>query len=173
MVLPEYETISWSDYLALGVMDQVEALILEDQGLEKSQYKVASLGIDPSAALYHGFYCVDGYSNNYDVEYKHAFRKVIAPELERNAWLKKYFDEWGNRCYLFSNELPGYYNIEKGSFWYSDLQIDTAALKGLGCDYILSAAYVVNAQEIGLELLQEEAVATPESYYQIYIYKIR
>ena len=173
IVVPEYETISWSDYLALGVMDQVEALILEDQGLDKSQYKVASLGIDPAAALYHGFYCVDGYSNNYDVEYKHAFRKVIAPELERNEWLKKYFDEWGNRCYLFSNEIPGYYNIEKGSFWYSDLQIDTAALKGLGCDYILSAAYVVNAEDIGLELLQEEAVGTPESYYQIYIYKIR
>ena len=173
IVLPEYETISWSDYFALGVMDQVEALILEDQGLEKSQYKVASLGIDPVAALYHGFYCVDGYSNNYDVEYKHAFRKVIAPELERNEWLKLYFDEWGNRCYLFSNEIPGYYNIEKGSFWYNDLQIDTSALRDLGCDYILSAAYVVNAEDIGLELLQEEAVGTPESYYQIYIYKIR
>ena len=47
------------------------------------------------------------------------------------------------------------------------------ALKSLGCDYILSAAYVVNAEEIGLELLLEEAVGTPESYYQIYIYKIR
>jgi len=173
MVFPEYETISWSDYFALGVMEQVEAFILEDQGLEKSQYKVASLGIDPASALYHGFYCVDGYSNNYDVEYKHAFRKIIAPELERNEWLKLYFDEWGNRCYLFSAEIPGYYNIEKDSFWYNDLQIDTAALKGLGCDYILSAAYVVNAEDIGLELLKEEPIRTPESYYQIFIYKIR
>lgn len=173
IVLPEYETISWSDYFAMGVMDQVEEFIFSDQGLEKAQYKVASLGIDPVAALYHGFYCVDGYSNNYGVEYKHAFRKVIAPELERNEWLKSYFDEWGNRCYLFSDEIPGYYNIEKGSFWYNDLQIDTVALKDLGCDYILSAAYVVNAEDIGLELLQEEAIGTPESYYQIYIYKIR
>ena len=167
MVMEEYETISWSDYFAIGVMDQVEAFLYEKEGLEKSEYKVASLGIDPVAALYHGFYCVDGYSNNYDVEYKHAFRKVIAPELEA------YFDDWGNRCYLFSSEIPGYYNIEKGTFWYNDLQINAEALKDLGCSYILSAAYVVNAEEIGLELLQEDAIETPESYYRIYIYKIR
>ena len=43
----------------------------------------------------------------------------------------------------------------------------------MGCSYILSAAYVVNAEEIGLELLQEDAIETPESYYRIYIYKIR
>ncbi len=172
IAFPEYETISWSDYFAIGVMDQVETFIYEKEGLEKSNYKVASLGIDPAAALYHGFYCVDGYSNNYDVEYKHSFRKAIAPELERNEWLKLYFDDWGNRCYLFSAEIPGYYNIEKGTFWYNDLQIDTAALKELGCTYILSAAYVVNAESIGLELLQEDAIETPESYYRIYIYKI-
>ena len=173
ILLPEYETISWSDYFAIGVMDQVEEYIYENQELEKSEYKVVSLGIDPVAALYHGFYCLDGYSNNYDVEYKHTFRRVIEPELERNDWLKKYFDEWGNRCYLFSSEIPGYYNIEKGTFWYNDLQINTAALKDLGCAYILSAAYIVNGEEIGLELLDEEAIETPESYYRIYIYKIR
>ena len=107
------------------------------------------------------------------MEYKHAFRKVIEPELERSEWLRFYFDDWGNRCYLFSAEIPGYYNIEKGTFWYNDLQIDTAPLKELGCTYILSAAYVVNAEDIGLELLREEPVGTPESYYQIFIYKIQ
>lgn len=172
ILLPDYETLSWSDYLALGVMEQAEQFIYETTGMEMSEYKVASLGIDPSAALYHGFYCVDGYSNNYDLEYKHAFRKVIAPELERNDWLLDYYDNWGNRCYLYSAEIPGYFNIEKGSFWYNDLQIDTQALADLGCDYILSAAYVVNAEEKSLKLLREEAFETAESYYRIYIYEI-
>lgn len=172
LLLPDYETISWSDYLALGVMDQVEAFLEEHEGLKKEEYKVASLGIDPSAALYHGFYCVDGYSNNYDVEYKHAFREVIAPELDSSEWLRSYYDDWGNRCYLFSAEIPGYYNIEKGTSWYNHLQIDTQALKQLGCDYILSAAYIVNAEEIHLELLQEEAFETESSYYRIYVYKV-
>ena len=169
---PGYRSISWSDYFAVGVMDQVENYIYENEGLEQSEYRVASLGIDPVAALYHGFYTVDGYSNNYDVNYKHAFRDVIASELERNDWLKEYYDEWGNRCYLFSAEIPGYYNIEKGSFWYNDLKINTDALKNLGCDYILSAAYIVNAEELELELLREDAFETMESYYRIYIYKL-
>lgn len=173
ILLPEYETISWSDYFAIGVMDQVETYIYENEGLDQSEYRVASLGVDPVAALYHGFYTVDGYSNNYDVNYKHAFREVIAPELERNDWLREYYDGWGNRCYLFSAEIPGYYNIEKGSFWYNDLQINTAVLKDLGCDYILSAAYIVNAEDLNLKLLREDPFVTEESYYRIYIYKLQ
>lgn len=172
LLIPEYETISWSDYMAMGVMEQVEEYIRTEEGLEKEQYRVASLGIDPSAALYHGFYSVDGYSNNYDLEYKHAFREVIAPELERNDWLRTYYDDWGNRCYLYSAEIPGYFNVEKGSAWYNDLQINTQALKDLGCDYLLSAAYIVNAEQIHLRLLREEAFDTESSYYRIYIYKL-
>ena len=172
LLLPEYETISWSDYFALGVMEQVEEYLSTQEGLEKNEYKVASLGIDPSAALYHGFYCVDGYSNNYDLAYKHTFRKVIAPELEKNDWLCDYYDNWGNRCYLFAAEIPGYYNIEKGTSWYSNLHLDTQALKELGCDYILSAAYIVTAEDMNLTLLREEAFETESSYYRIYIYKI-
>lgn len=170
---PGYDTISWSDYLALGVMEQVESFILEEEGLEKTEYKVASLGIDPAAALYHGFYCVDGYSNNYDLEYKHRFRKVLAPELERNDYLREYYDGWGNRCYLFFAEIPGYFNIQKGSFWFQDLQIDTQALAKLGCRYILSAAYIMNSEEENLVLLREEPFETADSYYRIYIYRIQ
>ncbi len=172
ILLKDYETISYSDYLAIGVMDQVENYIQKTTGKEKSEYKVASLGIDPASALYHGFYCVDGYSNNYDLEYKHRFGKVIEPELERNDWLKNYYDTWGNRCYLFFSEIPGYYNIERNSFWFNDLQLNTTALKELGCDYIFSAAYIVNAEENNLELLREEPFNTDSSYYQVFIYKI-
>ena len=172
MFLADYETISFSDYYAIGVLEQVEAYLEEAESLQKSEYKVASLGIDPAAALYHGFYCVDGYSNNYDLEYKHSFRKVIEPELERNEWLKNYYDTWGNRCYLFFSEIPGYYNIERNSFWFNDLQLNTFALKELGCNYIFSAAYIVNAEENALELMREEPFYTESSYYQIFIYKI-
>ena len=168
----DYDVITYSDYLAVGVMNQAEAFLEEREGLRKNEYKVASLGIDPAAALYHGFYCVDGYSNNYDLAYKHAFREVIAPELEQSAYLLEYYDNWGNRCYLLSAECPGYYTIEKNGFFYSNLQINTEALRKLGCDYILSAAYVVNAEEEKLLLLNEEAFETQDSYYRIFVYKI-
>ena len=164
--------LSWSDYLALGVMDQVEDYIYNETGQSISEYTVVSLGIDPAATLYHGFYCIDGYSNNYDLAHKHAFRKAIAPELSKNDYLKTLFDGWGNRCYLFSSEIPGYYNIERNSFWYNQLAIDTSALKDLGCEYILSAAYIVNAEDLHLTLLREEPFNTETSYYQIFLYEI-
>lgn len=172
LLMPDYDTITWSDYYALGVMEQVEEFLLATGGLQMEEYKVASLGIDPAAALYHGFYCIDGYSNNYPLSYKKAFREAIAPELAKSDYLKTYFDDWGNRCYLFSAEIPGYYNVEKGSFWYNSLELNTSALKALGCDYILSAAYIVSAENMNLTLLREEPFETPDSYYRIYLYKI-
>ena len=85
---------------------------------------MVSLGIDPAAALYHGFYSLDGYSNNYPLSYKHRFREVIAPELAKSEYLTDYFDDWGNRCYMFSAECPGYYTIEKKGFRFMDYSID-------------------------------------------------
>ncbi len=172
LITSDYEGISWRDYYAIGVMEQVENYIYETDDLTINEYKVASLGIDPCAALYHGFYCVDGYSNNYPLDYKLAFRPVIASELEKSAWLCSYYDDWGNRCYLHAVESQGYYNIEKGTFYYSNLELNTDALKDLGCNYILSAAYIVSPDKMNLTLLCEEAISTEDSYYNIYIYKI-
>lgn len=168
----DYGILSYSDYFALGVMDQVEEYLSETTGLAPESYRVVSLGVDPVAALYQGFYCLDGYSNNYSLDYKHAFREVIAPELAKSDYLTQYFDDWGNRCYLFSAEAPAYYTIEKGEFAFLDLQIDTDALKKLGGKYILSAAYILDPEERGLKLLREEPFATQESYYQIYLYEV-
>lgn len=172
LLLTNYENISWKDYYALDIMEQVEHYIFTEENLQIHEYKVASLGIDPCAALYHGFYCVDGYSNNYPLEYKLAFRSVIASELAKSDWLRSYYDDWGNRCYLHAVESQGYFNIEKGTFYYTNLEIDTYALHELGCDYILSAAYIVQPEEMNLTLLNEQAIDAPESYYNIYIYKI-
>lgn len=169
---PEYEAISYGDYYALGVMDQVRAAIEADCGLEAEDYRVASLGIDPAAALYEGFYCLDGYSNNYSLAYKHAFREVIAPELAKSDYLREYFDGWGNRCYLLSAECPAYYTVEKGGFFFQELSLDMEKLKGLGAGYLLSAAYIQNAGEMGLSLLREEPFETTDSYYRIFVYKI-
>lgn len=170
---PEYPAISYGDYYALGVMEQVENYIREQTGLAQEDYRVVSLGIDPAAALYGGFYCLDGYSNNYPLEYKHNFRRIIAPELEKSEYLKNYYDGWGNRCYIFSAEIPGYYRVEKGSFSYQNIELNTEALKEMGGKYVLSAAYVENGSESGLALVREEAFETPESYYRIYLYEIR
>lgn len=167
---PDYAAMSFNDYYAVGVLEQVEEYILDTTGRSKEQYKVASLGIDPAAALYHGFYCVDGYSNNYSLEYKHKFRQIITAELDKSSYLQAYYDDWGNRCYLLSAECPGYYTIEKGGFFFQNLDIDVDKLQQMSCEYLFSAAYIQNAEEIGLELLREESFEIAGSYYQIYLY---
>ncbi len=166
----DYRAFSYNDYYAVGVLEQVEAYIRQTTGESVEEYRVASLGIDPAAALYHGFYCLDGYSNNYSLEYKHAFREIIAPELAKSDYLKDYYDNWGNRCYLFSAECPAYYTVEKGGFYFQNYELDVEALRGLGGKYILSAAYISNAEEQGLALLREEPFETEDSYYRIFLY---
>ena len=141
-------------------------------GRDKSTYRVAHLGISPAPALMHGFYTVDGYSNNYPLEYKHRFREVIAPEIEKNEEVRVYFDTWGNRCYLFSAECPGYYTIQKGGFYFQNYEIDTERLRELGGTYLLSAAYIDHSENTGLEPVREEAFETEDSYYRIYLYRI-
>lgn len=169
---PDYGMLSFRDYFAIGVMEQVEEFLCRYGETGQSDYRVVSLGVDPAAALYHGFYCLDGYSNNYPADYKHAFRRVLAPELERSDYLREYFDGWGNRCYLFSAECPGYYTIEKGGFYFQDYRLDAEALKELGGDYLLSAAFIANGEEQGLVLMNEEPLETEDSYYRIYVYRV-
>ncbi len=168
----DYPAMSYADYYALGVMEQVEEFLCQRTGLEQPDYRAVSLGIDPAAALYHGFYCLDGYSNNYSLEYKHRFREVIAPALEVSDYLRAYYDEWGNRCYLFGSECPGYYTIQKNGFYFTHLELDVEALRGMGCNYLFSAAYIANGEELGLKLLREEPFQTEESYYHIYLYEV-
>lgn len=169
----DYQVISYSDYYALGVLNQVRDFLGEYTGKEPADYRVISLGIDPAAALYHGFYCLDGYSNNYSLEYKHRFRRVIAPALSESEYLRAYYDEWGNRCYLFGTESPGYYTIEKGGFYFQHLECDTEALLEMGGNYLFSAAFIANSEELGLTLLREEPFETEESYYRIYVYEVQ
>lgn len=163
--------LSWDEYYAPDVFDEAAKFIEDTTGEKKEDYRCVSLGITPAAALYNGFSCLDGYSNNYDVEYKHEFRRIIAPELAKNDYIRYYFDEWGNRCYAFAAQIPGYVTVEKGGFYFSDLDLDIEAFKDMGGRYIFSAAYIDNAAELGLKQLNQEPIQTDKSYYQLYIYE--
>lgn len=169
----EYSSISFEEYYAIGVLDQVQDYIYETTGEKPEEYRVLSLGIDPGAAYYNGFYCLDGYSNNYPVEYKHKFREIIEPELNKNEYLRNHFDGWGNRCYLWCAQIPGYYNFEKYTSYFWDYDINAKAAKEMGAKYILSAVYLVDAQQDGLRLVREEPFETQDSYYAIFLYEIQ
>lgn len=170
-VRKESTALTWNAFFSEEEFRQVADYIEAETGMKQSEYRVGSLGIEPSISFYNGFYTIDGYSNNYDLNYKHRFRKVIAAELEKNEYNKDYFDNWGNRCYLFSSEYYGNPLLSKYEHpAFTDLELDTEALKELGCKYIISAGEIVGAEDKNFKLLNifDEYRYT----YVVYLYEV-
>lgn len=161
--------VTWEKYYGPEIFAQIAAFIEKEQ----SEYRVACVGLNPAVAAYNGFYTVDGYSNNYELSYKHAFREVIADELEKDAALKQYFDDWGNRCYLFSAQLGQEYYFEKDSgVSIKELRVDTGKLKELGCEYVFAGVPVENAEELGWTLEGTFEAEVSDCRYCIRVYRI-
>ncbi|ULT56413.1 DUF6044 family protein [Neobacillus drentensis] len=141
-------------------------------GKPKSSYRVASIGIHPAIAQYNGFYTLDTYNNFYPLTYKHEFRKIIAGELDKSPTLKKYFDQWGGRCYLFVAELGKHYEFKKDSkVKIHHLQLNTDVFKQMGGEYIFSAVPIMNANENNLEL--QKTFIQKDSAWKIYLYRVK
>jgi hypothetical protein len=158
---------SFNNYFSENLFSQVKQYI----GKPEQSYKVASIGLHPSVALYNGFYTIDGYSNNYPLSYKQNFRQLIAKELEKNADISDYFNNWGNRCYLFCAELGrNFYAIKYSGIEIENLQLNASKLKEFGCEYIFSAVPIQNAEENSLLLLQ--TFENSESPYRIHLYEV-
>ncbi len=136
----------------------------------KEDYRVASIGIHPAIAQYNGFYTLDTYNNFYPLTYKHQFRKIIAEELAKNKTIRRYFDEWGGRCYIFTAELGKHYMFKKNSDKkLKNLKLDTAVFKEMGGEYFFSAVPIMNSMENGLEL--EREFTSGDAAWKIYLYK--
>ena len=137
--------------------------------------KTISVGIYPCVAEYNGFWTLDAYRVNYPVEYKHKFRTLIAPELNKSESLRKSFDEWGSRCYVFSAMLEKQGNQylcgKKDNISIDKLEIDTVTLKDLDCDYVISAVNILNYQALGLDYV--DSFTTHQSYWSIKVYKVK
>lgn len=159
--------ISWKSFYAEDLMQELDNVI----GMDKASYRVAHLGMSPAPALMHGFYTVDGYSNNYPLEYKHRFRKVIEKELEEVPETAAYYDTWGSRCYLLNSESGNAWMLGKHQkIVYENLEFDINALKDLDCSYIFSCGVIENADELGLNFLGY--YETDSSYWGVWLYQL-
>lgn len=159
--------IPWESYYAEDLMQELEDAI----GRDKETYRIGHLGISPAPAIYHGFYTIDGYSDNYDLAYKHKFRKVIAAELEKAPETATYFDTWGSRCYLFNAATGNAWMLGKNTnIVYENLEFDRKALKELGCDYLFSCGEIKNAEKLGFRPMGY--YETESSYWGVWLYEV-
>ena len=138
----------------------------EHIGEPKEDYRVISIGMHPSIALFNGFYTADFYLNNYPLEYKHRFRKVIAREIEKDPELERYYDEWGSRLYAFTNDLKRDYFGGRTNIPISHLDYDLKAMRELGIKYVISRV-PINSPFIFMRQFSH-----PDSAWDIYLYKV-
>jgi hypothetical protein len=122
----------------------------------------------PCIAQYNGIYTLDGYIQNYPLNYKHEFRKIIEKELRKNEVKRNEFDNWGSRCYLFVNEVP---NLEafKNSIIIKNLELNTTQLKKMKCEYVLSAFEIQNYKQNNLKFIKH--FEDKESPWSIFLYQ--
>ncbi|MFD1737331.1 DUF6044 family protein [Bacillus salitolerans] len=148
------------------LFEQIEQYI----GLPKDEYRVASIGLHPAVSQYNGFYTLDTYNNFYPLSYKYKFREIFEKELEKNKKIREYFDEWGGRCYIFTDELGKHYMFSKRTKKKLEhLELNMIPFKELGGAYIFSTVPILNADENFLTL--DSTFISETGYWKIYLYK--
>lgn len=129
------EALTFKKYYSTNTFSKIKIHLSE---LEKdNEFRVGSIGLDPMIAAYNGLKTIDGYASDYPLEYKHKFRKIIKGELEKDENLKKYFDEWGSRCYLFTSEIKSWQSVNP-DLTLNDLDFNFNQMLKLNCKYILT-----------------------------------
>ena len=113
--------------------------------------RVATIGYDPLIAAFNGIPVIDGYHALYPLDYKKKFYKLIKKELDKNALLNSYYQNWGSRVYLFiDNE--------------NNIEIDFLEAKKIGAKYIISK----------FELSSSSLYQIKKDFREkIYLYKIK
>jgi len=164
----EYQQISFGQFYSKELFDEAEKII----GRPKDEYKVISMGLLPASATYNGFYCLDAYSNNYDVNYKHEFREIIENELAKSDYYTSYYDDWGNRCYIYLSAYKTGINASFYNIVFKDIDIDFKKAGEMGAEYVFSASAIEGYANRGLTLLNETPVRSEDCWYELYIYRI-
>ena len=113
--------------------------------------KVMSIGYDPMIAIMNNINTIDGYHNIYPLKYKFQFRKIIQKELENDLGLKKYYDNYGSRVYVFVNDP-------------NNINIDFTEAKKIGAEFIISK-YKINLPNIEL--------VSDKFKYKKFLYKLK
>ena len=164
-----YHLPTFKEYMAPNQFAQVHKFIGEDP----SSYRVACIGMNPSILQYNGFYTLDGLQSVYDLNYKKEFRKIFEKELEKNDEIKQYFDGWGNRCNIYTDNL----GIEWDAFMVpkdfnsstnSRIELNAEAFKSMGGKYIISVIKIENFPDFQLKTFIENS----NCFWNIYIYEV-
>lgn len=162
----EVDELSYEQFYAVELFEEIKADI-DYQGEWAAAY-----GFHPAVLEYNGIATLDGYLGFYPQQYKEAFRKVIAPALERVEATRIYYDDWGARAYLYSGTDLSIVSATKTVYATDDrIYIDGEAFQNLGGKYLFSRIKLSNAAEAGLSLVGEYTAT--DGSMSVYVYHTR
>lgn len=159
-----------TDQLSFGEFYSEELFEKAKQDIGYNGQWSAAYGFYPATLEYNNIATLDGYLGFYSQEYKEAFRKIIAPALDRVEASREYYDTWGARAYLYSGTDLSIVNASRTySVTDHDIYIDIDAFKALGGEYIFSRIELTNFAEAGLVLVG--SYTDEASPYTLYVYQ--
>jgi hypothetical protein len=164
----EEYNVTYKDFFAKDLFAEIK------KDINYTDEKVVAFACSPAVLMYNGFNCIDGVINFYPLRYMQDFKKLIAPELEKNKWEKNDFYSWGQRLYLFNAAFDEYkfyiLPTPNKDIPPAALNIDMDVFKNFfHGKYILSRAEISNADALGLALVKR--YYRDDSIYTIYLYK--
>ena len=161
----ETSTLNYREFYSESLFDEIKS----DLGYD-GEWAVA-YGMHPAVLEFNGISTLDGYLGMYSQEYKESFREVIAPALETADEFEAYYDDWGARAYIYSDEdVNTYAPVRYTDDFDTTINIDEQALKDLGCSYFISRVQITNAGDQGL--LLRGIYENEQSPYTIFVYTL-
>jgi hypothetical protein len=120
-------------------------------------YRVATVSgtIHPAFANAYGMETIDGYPNLYPNRFKLFWESVIEPTTSKNKRIRHYFEDWGNRVYLFG----GPEKVLRGDSVYS---LDLLSLSNT--KYIISTKAILDSR---LELVESSHSASKRRFHAL------
>ena len=161
------EKPSFKDFFSVEMFDDIKNKI----AIDTEKDRIGCIGFFPSVANYNGFKTIGAYSSFYPLDFKHKFRKTIANELSQNEKIKKYYDNWGLRVYLYDNEIGKKFADQewiKNNIQSIKCDLDLTELSKFGVKYLFSTTKIRNFKEKDLKLLY---ISDKKYYYRMYVYK--
>ncbi len=158
----ENNRMTYRDFYSEDLFEEIKTDIGYD-----GEWSIA-YGMYPAVLEYNGIATLDGYLSKYPAEYKEQFRELIEPQLEVDEKHATYFDNWGGRAYVFSDEIS-YKSGKYITVTEATMRIDPEVFREMGGEYVFSRVLVKNADDLGLE--QVGVYTNDESPYTIYVYQ--
>lgn len=153
--------MSYDEVYSVKLFDKIKESIGYD-----GEWSIA-FGIHPAILTYNGISTLDGYHSWYSQDYKEKFRQIIAPELEIDQHNREYFDNWGGRAYIFSNEAT-FEPVRTMNVSEAPMLIDPSAFERMGGKWVFSRIPITNSTELNMNLIG--TYTEPSSLYEIYVY---